>query len=99
MGVDLSGKGDRRFYANLAGWRMLLTTAYDGGWRPSGTLAPDYVDEDEWSGTYIGCSGQWVTADDAQRMATGVRHPKNAPLHPVEEEFAHFCSGGGFRIW
>ncbi len=77
MGMDLHGAGG---YARCSGleWSKVLLLAYEYGWEPLGTEMDGWINSetgelieppDEWNGNYTSNEGQWVTEEDASRIA------------------------------
>ena len=84
MGVDLI-RGDERTYVNWFGWARVCAFAIEGGWKPLGTLPPDYFSEEKkanWSGTYNSNDYQIITSEDALSMALALEKM----LHTFGEE-------------
>ena len=83
MGMDLSGAGGfQRF--SITSWGKILELAYEYGWKPQGTEAPQLAfynpetgeiqqispDPDTWnSDNYFTNDFQWVTEADAANIA------------------------------
>lgn len=80
MGMDLHGaSGYERF--SYTSWCEILGLAYEYGWKPQGTEAGQWYDEngklikqlspdpDEWDGDYFSNNFQLVTEEDAANIA------------------------------
>jgi hypothetical protein len=81
MVMDLCGRGGYFRFSNTS-WCKVLELADRYGWKPAGTEPGRWVDPstgkldkqlspdpEEWDGSYFGNSFQWVTDEDAARIA------------------------------
>lgn len=71
MGVDLHGR-NRSLHLNNVGWVTLLYLAHLHGWKPEGTEPPPFDNYDDWNGNYTTNDFQYVTAEDASKLADGL---------------------------
>jgi hypothetical protein len=106
--MDLIGAGGRHAKWTNQAWRRFLSLAFQYGWEPAGTEAPDLpedlqtsVDVKEWAGGYFSNDYQWVTDQDAANLADALERalpdiPPEAPNHKLEP--ASFPNGEIQRI-
>ncbi len=96
MGMDLTNvAGGTARFSNRS-WRNVLKLAYEYGWRPLGTEIEDewIVVEtgeptrqiDDWNGGYFTNDLQWVTEEDAERIADALEDAlEDIPDRDVDE--------------
>jgi hypothetical protein len=111
MGYDLYNKHGDYFRANAESWRSLLNTAKKHGWKPAGTLAPEFneggdtsdFDKAKWAGGYFTNDFQRVSDDDARNIAAALRKAFETDKFSHEEwyirHFVAYCQNGSFVIW
>lgn len=94
MGMDLNSAegGTRRFSQST--WSSMLKLAYLYGWKPLGTEPGGWIDPDtgpwyhpvSWDGNYTSNDLQWVTEEDAARIAEALENAlEDIPDHDVGE--------------
>ena len=74
MGFDLR-RGDEVFSVSTQTWARAYALAIEGGWEPKGTLPPKNLskrDRVAWQGWYDSNDGQFITDDDASKMASAL---------------------------
>lgn len=107
MGYDLTNNEGDYFRANVGAWGFLLDTAQKHGWKPAGTLAPEYMTSEAeraaWDGDYCSNDYQRVSDDDARNMAAALRKALRADEFSHEDEwyvrhFVAYCQNGSFEI-
>ena len=99
MGMDLYvAGGTERF--SYGSWRMMLRLAHKYGWKPMGTEPGQWGNAgagesnaqpsshpDRWDGTYFSNDCQWLTYDDAVRIADALeRALDDMPSSDTDEQ-------------
>ena len=69
MGYDLTGAGGY-FRFGAPAWGKVLSLAYEYGWQPAGTLAPE--GNDDWDGSYLSNAGPLVSEIDAAGIGSAL---------------------------
>ena len=105
MGMDLEALNGGDFYFSCQAWSEVLMLAVRHGWRPAGTLAPEFnssssepldaKDKHEWDGSYCWNSYQCVTGDDAVALAAALHlalemAPELCSVTPLTDDFSEF---------
>ncbi len=113
MGFDLTAESGDYFHFNWAGWTQILKEAWDYGWRPQGTLCPDWYivgtdlraadvyDKEKWEGGYFSNDGQVVTAEDACAIAQALERALPQLEQPKQrwvKDAIEFFRKGAFDI-
>ncbi len=94
MGMDLHGAGG---YARCSGleWIKVLQLAHEYGWESLGTEMDGWINSetgelieppDDWDGNYTSNDTQWVTEEDASRIADALEDAlQDIPDRKVEK--------------
>ncbi len=86
MGFDLTSDAGTKLRFSGIGWAFYLNLAESYGWRPTGTLPPEGVAADQWSGCYDSNDGQHVRRDDAIALAVALSSALADPERKEEEK-------------
>jgi hypothetical protein len=106
MGKDLNRAGGSQRFSNTS-WGKILELAYDYGWRPQGTEAAQWYDEngelnkqlspapDEWdSNNYFTNDFQFVTEADAANIADALQQAlDDIPDFDTDEKWVEYGPG------
>ena len=79
MSFDLRNETGESFRFSNSGWGFYLNLGEEYGWQPAGTHPPEGIDASAWPKTYDSNDGQWISAEDAERLAGALQRALDDP--------------------